>query len=411
MSDLNLQPDGPTSLEAGVKSSRAFVRAQRSKERIRVAFVIDCIQDWNLGGTERQLSNLVKSLDRKLFEVLILVLQRSPGALAKDVGCPVVVVGQSATSSRIRCLLNLWAALTSFQPHVVQTFFIDGTFYGATAAWLNRVPVIVQARRNAGHWQKTHHTLALRILNRFVDYWQCNSQFVAGTLAKREGVPEERISVLSNAIDVCHFSPATHDGRLAAKLKLGLEAHAPMIVVVSTLRPVKGLKTVVEAASQLGNNLPDVQILMVGEGPERDNLSKQIATAGLNGIVHLVGGQKDVRPWLMAADIGLLASYSESSSNALLEYMATGLPTVVSDIPANHELVDGEFFAAGDARGLAERILWLWKDKKRSEELARQNRETATKYGEMAFSEQVQNYYLRLGLPHCKTLPKDEFCR
>ena len=88
-----------------------------------------------------------------------------------------------------------------------------------------------------------------------------------------------------------------------------------------------------------------------------------------------------------------------------------GLPTVVSDIPANHELVDGEFFAAGDARGLAERILWLWKDKKRSEELARQNRETATKYGEMAFSEQVQNYYLRLGLPHCKTLPKDEFCR
>jgi L-malate glycosyltransferase len=367
-------------------------------EKIRIAFVIDCIQDWNLGGTERQLVHLVKVLDPQVFETVIFVLQYSPAAVSKDVGCAVWMLSKSKKQSRVRCFLDLWHALRKFNPHIVQTYFIDGTFYGATAAWLNRVPIIVQSRRNAGHWQKLHHTLALRALNRVVDYWQCNSRLVAGMLEKEEAIPPERITVLPNSIDVSYFRPSPPDVRSAIRQRLGLPIGAPVFVVVSTLRPVKGLPTFIEAAARVRRQLSNAFFLIVGEGPQRTILSEQIDKSGLRGLVRLEGAQEDLRPWLSAADIGVLASHSESSSNALLEYMAMGLPTVVSDIPANRELVEREFFAAGNADELAERMCWLWSHEQSQQELARQNRNAAMCHGEVSFSELAQNYYAGLAL-------------
>jgi L-malate glycosyltransferase len=377
--------------DSGALNSNAGMNMDR--ERIRIAFVIDCIQDWDLGGTERQLVHLVKHLVLLGFEPIIFVLQNSPAATAKPVGCPVCVLGKGTNHSRVRRLAELRDALRKFNPQIVQTFFIDGTFYGAAAAWFNRVPVIIQSRRNAGHWQKPHHTLALRVLNRLIDRWQCNSQFVADKLQKEEGIAAERIAVLPNSIDVSYFRPPTPELRSTVRRRLGLTDETPVFVVVSTLRSVKGLSTFISTAAQVRKQLPEARFLIVGEGPDRDQLTLQIERDGVAGIVRLEGAQADVRPWLFAADIAVLASFSESSSNALLEYMATGLPTVVSDIPANRELVAREFFDAGNSGQLAERMAWLWNHEQSRRELARENREAAMRYAEAAFGERVRNYY------------------
>jgi len=369
------------------------------RERIRIAFVIDVIGGWNLGGTEKQLAHLASTLDQRIFEPVIFVLKPTPAAEDCDVGCPVISVGNSRSQSRITLFLKLRSALKDFCPHIVQTFFIDGTFYGTLAAWLNRVPVIVQSRRNAGHWQKAHHTLALRAINHLADSWQCNSHFVAGRLQRMERVPSERIAVLPNSIDLAHFSPVAESERLATRARLGLPADAPIFVAVATLRPVKGLTTIIEAATRIRAHLPQAVFLLVGEGPQRKELAEEIVQKDLGETVHLVGGQKDVRPWLAAADIGILGSYSESSSNALLEYMAMGLPAVVSDIPANRELVSGEFFAAGNAAELAERLLGLWNQAVLRQDMSRRYREGAIPYGEASLSQLAQDYYIGLSSP------------
>jgi L-malate glycosyltransferase len=369
------------------------------RERIRIAFVIDLIGAWNLGGTEKQLAHLASTLDKRIFEPAIFVLKRTPGAAATDVGCPVISVNDSESQSRIALLLKLRSALKDFCPHIVQTFFIDGTFYGTLAAWLNRVPVIVQSRRNAGHWQKARHALALRAINHLVDSWQCNSHFVADRIRRMEHVPAERIAVLPNSIDLAHFSPVAEGERLATRIRLGLPADAPVFVAVATLRPVKGLSTIIEAAARIRAHLPQAMFLLVGEGPQRRELAEQIMQKNLAEMVRLVGGQQDVRPWLAAADIGILGSYSESSSNALLEYMAMGLPAVVSDIPANRELVSGEFFAAGNAAELAERLLGLWNQPVLRQDMSRRYREGAIPYGEASLSQLAQDYYIGLSSP------------
>ena len=369
--------------------------------RLRLAFVVDCIQDWRQGGTEKQIAVMVKSLNGRLFEPAVFVIQPSEGARAQ-IGCPIFMVNEGVHQPRLRSLRNLRSALERFQPDIVQTFFIDSTFYGALAAWLNGVPVIVQSRRNAGHWQKSYHTLALNLVNCVVKSWQCNSRCVAEMIRKGERIPADRIEVLYNAIDTDYFRPVTPENRLATRQSLALELNAPIFVAVSAFRPVKGLNVILDAAKKVRQELPKAQFLILGDGVQRKELADQIMRDQLHDMVRLLGTQADVRPWLAAADAGLLASFSESSSNALMEYMSMGLPAIVSDIPANRELVQEVYFAAGNSTELAQRIVWLWEHPEVRERIAVAYRRSALQYGELPFSEHLERYYLGLAAKYVR---------
>jgi glycosyltransferase involved in cell wall biosynthesis len=76
--------------------------------------------------------------------------------------------------------------------------------------------------------------------------------------------------------------------------------------------------------------------------------------------------------------------------------MAMGLPAVVSDIPANRELVDGEFFSVGNASQLAEKLVHLWRHPSLRSAIASRYREAAIPFGEASLSQRAQAYYLTL---------------
>ena len=372
--------------------------------RLRLAFVIDVIQDWHAGGTEQQIVQILNRIDPRHFEPVVFVLQPSEGLQKKAVNCPVILIGPAGDSrrSRLRTLLDLTRAIRAFRPHILQTFFIDGTFYGTVAARLASVPVVIQSRRNAGYWQKPYHTLALRALNHVVDAWQCNSRHVAEALMRREHVPPSKVAVLPNSIDLAHFSAPDSQQRVHSRQKLGLSPSAPVFAAVANLRPVKRLATLIEAAAIVHATLPEARFLILGEGNDRSALATQIEALHLEGVVRLEGAQPDVRPWLRAADVGVLTSESESSSNAVLEYMAMGLPTVVSDIPANRELVEGLFFSVGDAHQMADRLLWLWRHPEARQGMAERNLKAAAAFDATAAAQQAQRYYWGLA---CANIP------
>src|SRR5260370_6239690 len=184
--------DGATVMEVG--DLREKGEQVVPQERIRIAFVIEVIGAWNLGGTEKQLAHLASTLDQRIFEPVIFVLKPTPAAEATDLACPVISVTDSESQSRTALFLKLRSALKDFCPHILQTFFIAGTFYGTLAAWLNAVPAIVQSRRNAAHWQKAHHTLALRAINHLVDSWHRISPFVADRIRRMQQSPPWRLA-------------------------------------------------------------------------------------------------------------------------------------------------------------------------------------------------------------------------
>jgi glycosyltransferase involved in cell wall biosynthesis/peptidoglycan/xylan/chitin deacetylase (PgdA/CDA1 family) len=376
----------------------ASTTTQVSSERIRIAFVIDSIDSWEDGGTEQQIAKFITALDPVYFAVELYFLRPSRGLFADDFLCPVHVAswktpGSGSRWATVRALADL---LKLQRPHIVQTFFRDGTYYGVAAAKIARVPRIVIARRNFGHWKATADRAALKLVNRLAHAWQCNSRAVWESLRRDEGVPPDRIEILPNAIDLNRFSPPTQEERLAARRQLSLPDSAPVLVSVATLFPVKDPRTLIEAAALVRSALPNVQFLLVGEGPLRDEMSRRIEELGLTQSVRLLGAQRDVRPYLAAADMGLLTSRSEASSNSLLEYMAMGLPAIVSDLQANRELVGGMFFSAGNPPELSRRVISLCQDTAERARLSTEYRRRAWEFGLDAFACRSQSYYVGL---------------
>jgi glycosyltransferase involved in cell wall biosynthesis/peptidoglycan/xylan/chitin deacetylase (PgdA/CDA1 family) len=366
-------------------------------ERLRIAYVINMITQWNTGGTERQLLHLIKSLDPAYFEPALFVLQGSPDLKAGDPPFPIHVVNSHKPFVNFRILLDLRKKLAEFKPDIVQTFFLDATLFGTLAATLAAVPVIVQSRRSLlVHQEPLAKRILLRAANRLTRSWQCNSLTVASEVEKTEGLPRPRMNVLPNVLDPQEFKPATSAEKAAARQLLGLPQDIPIFLSVGNLRAVKNHSTLIRAASLLRERLPDAIYVIVGAGELEADLKAEIERGDLGSVVRLAGMQLDVLPWLAAADMGLITSLSEGSSNALLEYMATGVPTVLSTIPSNQEMAQGVFFETRNPADLASKIYELWSNPQRREELVNKQRKIALRHSPESIARLLQAYYVNL---------------
>lgn len=114
---------------------------------------------------------------------------------------------------------------------------------------------------------------------------------------------------------------------------------APLVVCAGRLCPQKDFMTAVRAFSLL-SDLPDVRLLVLGEGPHDRRLRREIARLGIEGQVELAGYVPDIRPYLKKASLFLLTSHYEGYPAVLVEAMASGLPIVTTDCtPAISEII------------------------------------------------------------------------
>jgi glycosyltransferase involved in cell wall biosynthesis/peptidoglycan/xylan/chitin deacetylase (PgdA/CDA1 family) len=383
-------------LTSGLLPSKTAKNGAPQSQRVRIIFVIDLIDGWQ-AGTESQLRRLIQMLDGKHFDPQLVCFFPFSGVPLESFPCRVhfLCEEKSPPSIPVR-LLRLTRLLRKLKPHVVQTHFTEGNTLGVFAAWLAHIPVIVGTTRNTAPYEKAGERWMGTLARKLANYWQCNSR-AAWTFEQRERkTPSEKIEILPNALDLARCAPFEADQRDKWRIQLGLDTRGPIVVSVANLRPVKDLGTLVKAARFVRDQFPNVCFLLLGEGPDYDKLSQQIDASGLTGAVRLVGGCADVIPYIASADIGVLTSRSEGSSNAVLEYMAVGLPPVVSDIPPNRELLEGVFFTPGDAQDLAEKLVSLLQNRSLAKKLAERHRQFILQFDTEHFLRRAEGFYSRL---------------
>ncbi len=167
------------------------------------------------------------------------------------------------------------------------------------------------------------------------------------------GIPPDRVTVLRNGIDTTLFRPAAREASRAA---LGLTG--PTLVSVGALIPRKGHDLTIQALT----HLPAWTLLIAGEGPERDPLTRLAAKLGVANRVRLLGPlpHADLPALYTAADISVLSSSREGWANVLLESLACGTPVVASPIPGNDEVITapqaGRIAAARTPEAIADAI-------------------------------------------------------
>ena len=152
----------------------------------------------------------------------------------------------------------------------------------------------------------------------------------------------DRICVIPNAIDVARFAEGAVD-RAAEWRRRAAEPGAPVILTVGRLYRQKGLEYFVQAAAQIHHEVPQARFWIAGEGVHRGQLEAQIQSLGLEGVVTLLGGQRDIAAIMAASDVFVMPSLGEGFGYVLLEAMALAKPVVATRVGGMPEIVrDGE---------------------------------------------------------------------
>jgi glycosyltransferase involved in cell wall biosynthesis len=158
--------------------------------------------------------------------------------------------------------------------------------------------------------------------------------------AVEAGFRRDQLLWMPNPVDVNEFTPLPDQDRNALRAKLDIPRDSCVIVFVGRLAPEKRLPSLIRAFARLNAELPECLLVLIGDGAERNALESLAQQTGARGIRFAGRVPVDsVRRWVQASDIFALVSYREGLPCSLIEAMAAGLPSVVSDIPATRQLV------------------------------------------------------------------------
>lgn len=227
----------------------------------------------------------------------------------------------------------------------------------------------------------------------------CNSRMVQRDIMERFGLPEDRLPVIYNGVDLEHFHPGlrtkvspdgTAPGVPGVPVVPGVPG-VPVVLFVGSGFERKGLPTLIEAMAGL-----DAELHVVGRDKDQARLEAKARALGIADRVRFFGGQSDVRPFYARADVFALPTVYDPFPNAALEALACGLPLVTSSDCGAAELVhegNGAVVASGDVAALGEALA---RTLARADGMREAARASVAHLGLAAMAERLTALYTRL---------------
>jgi len=319
--------------------------------------ILQLVANLDYGGLERLAIGLARQQRAAGHEAAICCLTHE-GALAdeaRESGIEVAALDKKPGFSPLT-LLKLARILRRGRIDVLHTHNAVVHHYGAAAARLAGVPVVVNTRHGFGgrQWDSRRERLSRSVMR-----WTGAVVFVSDDL-RREfvsfgGVPEHKARVITNGIDFDRFAAMrARPGSCRSRFRIG---------TVGRMVPVKDHATLVSAFAEVAAAVPNAELHIVGDGPEKPRVASLVAAYGLWDRVVLHGFSNATAQFLSSLDVFALSSLSEGLPLAVLEAMAAGLPIVSTRLEGVEAVApEGEFgFYAepGDASGLAKAMIAL----------------------------------------------------
>lgn len=329
--------------------------------RIRVGFLVTQLR---CGGAETALLTLLDLMDRRVFKPVVIctgelgdlgheLLRRGTTdmfwCVAKSALNP-MRLGRVSTLVRQLGIDILCDAITQAQTQVLSIF---------TKVRVG-IPVVAWVHNTGRMIPRSHQEILARVClpqyDKVIAVGSAQSEF----LRRAYGIRKKRIAIVHNGIQVGRFSklPSTED----AKTALGIDPTRPVLGITAQLRPEKNHECLLEAVRLLLSDIPDLLVLVVGDGSRGPVLRKLAQDLGIGANVWFLGQRSDVPEIVASFDVGVLCSRPavETLPVAVLEYMAAGKPTVATDVGSVSDLVlpnkTGYLVPWGSPSALAERV-------------------------------------------------------
>lgn len=285
-------------------------------EKIKVAITLP---SFALGGAQRMVYELVRSLDKDSFEICVICFEKSVAkhleeGLRSD-GIDIRHIGPFH-KIRVEALRQMAAILDDFSPDVVHAH-LGGSQAALPWCVIHRVPIVV-----------TLHTTMPKALNPLVEKMARLDSH--GKLIKLVAVSEEtryqairhfrcnseRILEVDNGIDLDEYFPSNSGG-------------STVFINVGTQNENKNQAMLLSAFQIVARNHPASRLILVGDGPEHDAL---LAASKGDSRIVLPGSVTNVAEWLSRANVYVQCSYREAMPMAVIEAMASGLPVITTNV-------------------------------------------------------------------------------
>ena len=350
--------------------------------------ILQLIGSFELGGSELQAVRLARKLRRDgAFEICVACLDRR-GPLISEIDrlaepdIPEFPLTSFYDLNFLRQTLRLRSFLKQNEIDLVHTHdFYSNIFgmFGATAARLGARIASKRETLSKTTFQFAAERQAFRLSKRIV----ANSHAVKGFLTAN-GVPERKIVTIYNGLDPARFVNREVERRKEAigQFASALPPGAKLVTIVANMRSdVKDHRSFLRAAKKAAETRPEAVFILAGEGELREGLIAFADELGIGSRCRFIGSGWDIGSLLSVSDVGVLCSRSEGFSNAILEYMAAGLPVVATDVGGAREAVEngrtGYIVPPEDAEALAEAVTRLLNDDAMAREMGERGRMAA----------------------------------
>jgi 1,2-diacylglycerol 3-alpha-glucosyltransferase len=204
--------------------------------------------------------------------------------------------------------------------------------------------------------------------------------------------------VLNNPVD-CHYFTPVASPEVKAAIKIRFKIPSQAILYMGRLSYEKSLDQVIQAFALVAKNQPTLQLLLVGDGPEKKTLNQLVQKLSLQHQVIFTGYlfKDDLVKILQAGDIFISASKSENQPTSFLEAMAVGLPIIAANAAGTPEVIqnniNGYLFTPDQTKEFADKIIYLLAKPEKLTEFSLASRRLAQNYSNETVTAKLINYY------------------
>ncbi len=306
-----------------------------------------------MGGAQRFLYDLITHLDANNYEILAAAgLGKKDGLLEKleKKNIRIALIKNFSNIPGIKNILAFFEILLltkKFKPDILYLLSSEAGFLGAFAGslyrFLSRKKIKIIYR--IGGWAfkeprniviKKIYLLAEKISAPFKNLIITNSEFDRQLAIKNKIAKAEKIVTIPNGLDVGGLKLLPKE---EARKFLGLKNEI-VIGTIANLYKNKGLEYLIYAAEKIKN--PELKFVIIGDGPEKENLKRLIGETYLENSVFLTGYIDSAYKYLKAFDIFVLPSVKEGQPWTILEAMAAEIPIVATNIAGIPEMLENE---------------------------------------------------------------------
>ena len=268
----------------------------------------------------------------------------------------------------IICLFHFIHIFFKEKPYIVHGNTPKASFLSMTSAWLTRVPVRIYMCHGLRYQGETNKYKRMLLVAMEKLACACATKVMCVSFGVRKTLIEEHICSSdkaivvhhgsANGIDINHFYRNNADIKTTINQELGIKDTDFTFVFIGRVVQDKGVNELVNSFCKLEKIHSNAHLIIVGPtNADTNRISKETENKiNITDTIHLVGGQKDIRPFLMNANAIVLPSYREGFGMVLIEAGAMSVPAIASNIIGCNEIItpgeNGELIEAKNEEDL-----------------------------------------------------------